>query len=76
MKSVKHAFLRISEIVSIVDSSQETVVVTMQSGKEYLVDAEDAGECWSTISDIVDPYTEEFKRAAPSRDPFVEFRLK
>jgi hypothetical protein len=75
MVEPRQAFLRISEIVSIVEVAEENVVVRLKDGREFSVLAKGAYECWTNIMDVVDPQSDDGPMP-PSRDPFIQFSLR
>jgi hypothetical protein len=75
MAASRQAFLRIDQIDSIIDVSDENVVVKMRDGREFSVLAKCAYECWTNIMDVVDPQSDDGPMP-PSRDPFIQFSLK
>ncbi|MBZ9650173.1 hypothetical protein K9B33_21815, partial [Sphingobium sp. 3R8] len=51
----RQAFLRVSEIVSIIDEIDGNTTVHMRDGREFCVIASGALECWMHIKDVIDP---------------------
>lgn len=74
MDECRYAFLRISDISSIIDDESGRVVVHLSDGREFSVVATGAVECWQNILDIVDPQGDDGQLPA-ERDPFVQLRL-
>lgn len=73
-KEPRKAFLRASEIVSVVEEAAGEAVVRMRDGREYPVIATNAYECWEHIMETIDPDTTEHRLEV--RNPFVEFALR
>jgi hypothetical protein len=75
MGEPRQAFLRISEIVSIIDVAEDNVAVKMKDGREFSVVANCAAECWSNIMEVVDPDLDDGS-VTPNCDPFIQFSLR